>query len=79
MISLIVDIIDFFTLGSIHDCKCNRCNQETPKEKRIVDSGYDDYGFQCIACATDTGLLKENQHKEQFQKRMLKRRKEFGL
>lgn len=78
---IVVGVVGFLVLRGIHQhqSKCNRCYQKTPKEKQIPDVGYDDYGFQCIACATDSGLLKEVQKKEQFHKHQLQRRKEFGL
>lgn len=58
---------------------CNRCGQSTPKTKAVPDVGYDDWGHQCIACATDSGLLKEIFDRDAAHKRMLERRKEFGL
>ncbi len=45
----------------------------------LEDSGYDDYGYQCIACATDSGLLKQVDEQNRRYLHMLERRKEFGL
>lgn len=59
--------------------KCNRCGCRTPYSKSIRDISYDDYGYQCIACATDSGLLKNTKEREIRYKQMLERRKEFGL
>jgi len=58
---------------------CNRCHCDTPRAKAIEDCGYDDWGYQCVACATDSGLLKRVSEQEKAQVERLERRKEFGL
>lgn len=67
---------DLFEIGYN---RCNKCHQITPKDKRVRDVGYDDWGFQCIACATESGLLKEVQRVEKRREHQLQRRKAFGL
>lgn len=76
IINCIIWYLSLLTFGIIHNRKCNLCHQKTPKEKRVPDINSD---FQCIACATDSGLFKEVQENEFRQKQRLNRRKQFGL
>ena len=78
---MIAEILDFLDLisNSCSGVTCNRCGCRTPYKKAVKDSGYDDWGYQCIACATDSGLLMEVKKKEAWHKHQLERRKEFGL
>jgi hypothetical protein len=57
--------------------RCNRCEQITEKKHRILDHLY--LGFECIACATYSGLLEENQQRQASFELKLKHRKDFGL
>lgn len=59
--------------------QCNQCGEYTDIKKSERDSGYDDYGYQCIACATDSGLKSDNERRKRDYEQKLARRKEFGL
>ena len=58
---------------------CNECGYDTPKDKAVVDSGYDDWGHQCLACAKETGLLARIEQRQREQDARIERRKAIGL
>ncbi len=73
-----MNIIENF-LTWFRNVRCDRCGCLTPKDKTVTWSAWGDWGYECISCATDSGLLKQTQERKAAQQHRLERRKEFGL
>lgn len=58
---------------------CNKCYQPTKKEQALVDSGYDDYGYQCLACAETSGLADKHKEWNKNKTDKLEKRKSMGI
>lgn len=69
----------FKFITNIFKRRCNQCGEVTNRKYLMKDIGYDDYGYQCLACAEVSGLLEKTVRHNAKRMAQLNRRSELGV